>query len=307
MKIFIELPTWLGDSTMATPAIENIVNTHPQAQLTLFGTEIATSIFKYHPQVEKIIIDKTREGNRLVNTFKLTKKLGSFEYAISLRSTIFSKILLFFLKAKHKANYKRIGNTRHQVIRYNDFINQVFNTNLEPKELKIYTKKPIKKQNILGINPGATYGSAKRYYPEKFAIVINQVADKFDSVLIFGSENEKQLADDIEKNLIIDNYQNLAGSLNINELIENIASLDTFITADSGPMHIAASFGIKTLALFGPTKDDETSPWSDNVIIIKQDKEKLNCQPCMQRTCSQKHHKCMQNITAKQIIKSLKS
>jgi heptosyltransferase-2 len=86
-------------------------------------------------------------------------------------------------------------------------------------------------------------------------------------------------------------------------LIENIASLDTFITADSGPMHIASSFDVKTIALFGATKDDETCPWNDtDSTIVKQNSESLKCMPCMQRKCKEVHHKCMKNIQSSDII-----
>ena len=59
----------------------------------------------------------------------------------------------------------------------------------------------------------------------------------------------------------VTNYKNLVGNTNIQELINIISSLDLFITGDSGPMHIAASFQVPTVAIFGPTNDDETSQW----------------------------------------------
>ena len=56
MKIFIEIPTWLGDAVMSTPAIENIVKTYPEAKLTIFGSFVSTRLFLYHPNLEKIVI-----------------------------------------------------------------------------------------------------------------------------------------------------------------------------------------------------------------------------------------------------------
>ena len=88
-------------------------------------------------------------------------------------------------------------------------------------------------------------------------------------------------------------------------MIENIAKTDTFLTGDSGPMHIAASFDIKIVALFGATKDLETSPWCDDKTIIRQSLEVLDCAPCMQRTCPLNHHKCMKNIDIKQVVNFL--
>lgn len=305
MHIFIELPTWLGDSVMTTPSLENITKHYPQADITFFGSVVATAIYKHHPNTKKIIIDDSRNyKNRFKRLKDLVKNTNKFDYALSFRTSLMSKVLLFFVKAKRKKQYKHRKNiVKHQVLRYKFLVNTLFNFDDKVDNLQIYLSNTQPAKNILGINPGATYGSAKRWYPDKFAQVINSVAGSFDKVLIFGGENEKDIAADIEKNLTINNYQNLAGTLTIDELMQNIATLDTFITADSGPMHIATAFDVKTIALFGATKDDETSPWNtDNAVIIKQNKEVLDCSPCMQRVCKLQHHKCMQNITPKQII-----
>jgi heptosyltransferase-2 len=109
---------------------------------------------------------------------------------------------------------------------------------------------------------------------------------------------------DIEKSLIekgVSNYQNLAGNTTIPELINHISNLDLFITGDSGPMHVAAAFQVPTVAIFGPTKDDETSQWmNDKSIIVKQN---LDCQPCMKRTCPLNHHRCMRLIKSSDVLK----
>ena len=103
----------------------------------------------------------------------------------------------------------------------------------------------------------------------------------------------------------VTNYQNLAGSLNISELIHHISNLDLFITGDSGPMHIAANYKVPTISIFGPTKSDETSQWNnDKSIILKKD---LECQPCMKRTCPLGHHDCMKLIKAKDVLSKIPS
>jgi heptosyltransferase-2 len=49
MKLLIEVPTWLGDCVMATPAIENIVKHYPDVKITIFGAYVSTAIFEKHP------------------------------------------------------------------------------------------------------------------------------------------------------------------------------------------------------------------------------------------------------------------
>ena len=124
--------------------------------------------------------------------------------------------------------------------------------------------------------------------------------------MIFGGVNELKFAKEIESSLArnnISNYINLAGKTSISELSNYISKLDIFITGDSGPMHIAASLNIPTIALFGPTNPSETSQWKNpRSVIIKKN---LECQPCMKRTCPLKHHNCMKLIEAREVIDSI--
>jgi heptosyltransferase-2 len=308
-KVLIEVPTWLGDCVMATPAIENIVNLHSDADITIFGSAVSTKVFEHHPNVQRIVIDDSRKQKfRILHLYKEAKQLGRFDCAISFRRTLASKLFVWFSKATLKGNYRRYTKQAiHQVIRYNDFINKVFKTNTIASQLVIYKNpKPSKAiksdKKLLGINPGASYGSAKRWYPEEFAEVAGVLSNQYD-IIIFGGHGEKDIAMDIEKSLNekgIKNYQNVAGQTSISELIEHIASLDLFITGDSGPMHVAAAFQIPTVAIFGPTKDNETSQWmNDKSIVVKKD---LECQPCMKRTCPLQHHNCMKLITAVEVL-----
>ncbi|CAC9632266.1 ADP-heptose--lipooligosaccharide heptosyltransferase II [uncultured Gammaproteobacteria bacterium] len=312
LKILIEIPTWLGDCVMATPAIENIAKQHPDAQITIFGSKVATEIFKHHPRVNRIIVDESRNQKyRLYYLYKIAKQLGQFDCAISFRRTITSKLFIFFSKALIKGNYKRYDTIpTHQVKRYNSFINVIFNTNNIALKLIIHTdskpSKPAKSnKKILGINPGASYGSAKRWYPQEFVKVATELSDEYD-IIIFGGAGEVDIAGDIEQGLAnnnITNYTNLAGQTIIAELIDKISNLDLLITGDSGPMHVAAAFQIPTVAIFGPTKDSETSQWMNKKSVII--KKNLECQPCMKRTCPLGHHNCMKKIKAKQVLKAI--
>ena len=268
MRIFIELPTWLGDAIMATPAIDNIVLQYPKCRLIIFGSFASTAIFTDHQNLDRIIIDKSREsGLRYLNLYRYAQDIGCVDMAFSFRKTITTRILLFLIKSPKTFIYQRYDQTYglHQVIRYNDFVNQSLSISSTPKDLQIYVnfeKNKSKKKKLLGINPGATYGSAKRWYPKEFAKVANELGQKYD-IIIFGGPGEEEIAKDIEINLTIKNYQNLCGKLSIKELCEHIGGLELFITNDSGPMHIAAAFKVKIIALFGPTKYKQTYQWGN--------------------------------------------
>ena len=307
MKILIELPTWLGDCVMATPAIENIVNFHNDVEITFIGSFVSIEAMKNHPKSIKTVIFDKKYGF----LYRSAKSLGSFDAFFSFRSSFRSKILKFLISAKKKYQFdKNKYQHRHQVEKYNDFINDSLNINSNPGKLQLYTQDQsteVAHKPILGINPGASYGSAKRWYPKEFAKVVAKLSVEYD-IIIFGGPGEKDIASDIEKSLIksgLTNYQNLAGNTTIPELISRISNLDLFITGDSGPMHVAAAFQVPTVAIFGPTRDKETSQWmNDKSIIVKKN---LDCQPCMKRTCPLQHHDCMNLIKAIDVLKAVNS
>ncbi|MDB3892694.1 lipopolysaccharide heptosyltransferase II [Candidatus Thioglobus sp.] len=305
MKILIELPTWLGDCIMATPAIENIVNFDNDVEITFIGSFVSVGAMKNHPNALKtVVLDK-----KYSVLYKTAKDLGNFDAFFSFRSSTRSKFLKFCISAKSKYQFDKNKYINcHQVEKYNNFVNDSLSINLVAEKLQIYGYSTSKnKKKVLGINPGASYGSAKRWYPEEFAKVASKLSNQYD-IVIFGGTGEVDIALDIEKSLIqsgVNNYRNIAGKTTIPELIENISNVDLLITGDSGPMHVAAAFQVPTVAIFGPTKDDETSQWmNDKSIIVKKN---LDCQPCMKRTCPLKHHECMKLVSAVEVLDAVSS
>ena len=306
MKILIELPTWLGDTVMATPAIENLVNHFNNVEITLLGSFVSIAAFKNHPKVLKTyVLDK-----QYINLYKTLKDFDEFDVFLSFRSSLRSKFIKFYISSKSKYQFDKKKYIKgHQVEKYNNFINDSLNINTLASKLILHTKEKNTdgKNKLLGINPGASYGSAKRWYPKEFAKVAIDLSSQYD-IIIFGGPNEKDIAKDIEKYLIekgVENYKNLAAQITINELITQISNLDLFITGDSGPMHLAAAFQIPTVAIFGPTKDNETSQWMNEKSMIV--KKNLDCQPCMKRTCPLKHHNCMKMVVASDVLRAVKT
>tara|TARA_B100000795_G_scaffold32611_1_gene21503 strand:+ start:602 stop:1531 length:930 start_codon:yes stop_codon:yes gene_type:complete len=307
VKILIELPTWLGDTVMTTPAIENILKYYNNAEISLIGSFASTELLRHHPKVINVkVLDKN-----YTSLYRIAKDLGRFDNYFSFRSSIRSTLFKFFVLSTYKYQYKKnLYKNLHQVQKYNNFINDCLKVNFKPGALLINNGiKPILNKNtpIVGINPGASYGSSKRWYPEKFAEVAIELSSQFE-ILIFGGPDEIGISLDIENCLIkkgVLNYKNLSGKTSISELVEYISTLDLFISGDSGPMHIAASFQIPTIAIFGPTRDNETSQWMNQKSIIV--KKNLFCQPCMKRSCPLLHHNCMKTIQPNDVLNAIKS
>ena len=307
MKILIELPTWLGDAVMTTPAINNLMVHFEENELTFLGSKAALEVMEGYPNV----VDTKPLKKDFISQYKVATRLGSFDYFFSFRGSLRSKFLKFLVKSNNKFQFdKRIYQDIHQVEKYNSFVNDSLKIKTTPGKLNIYQQNTFlnKKSNLklLGINPGASYGYAKRWYPEKFAEVIKALSKNYDTVIL-GGDKELDIANDIEKLLIesnVFNYENLAGKTSISDLKSVISTFDLFITGDSGPMHIASSFQVPSISIFGPTRTSETSQWlNERSVIVKKN---FKCQPCMKRKCPLKHHKCMKEISEIDVLEAVK-
>ena len=197
MRILIELPTWLGDTVMATPAIENLVNHFSDVEITLLGSFVSIEVFKHHPKVIKTyVLEK-----KFVNLYKTLKDFGEFDVFFSFRSSLRSKFIKFYISSKSKYQFDKKKYIKdHQVEKYNNFINDSLNINTFARKLILHTdeKNTDGKNKLLGINPGASYGSAKRWYPKEFADVAIDLSSQYD-IIIIGGPDEKDFAKDIEK------------------------------------------------------------------------------------------------------------
>jgi len=306
MKLLIELPTWLGDAVMATPAIENIISHFKNVEITLIGSLVSVEALQNHPRViQTYFVDK-----RFSNFYKTLSDLDEFDLFFSFRGSLRAKLFKLFVSSKVKNQYSKDKYKRgHQVEKYNNFINDSLGIDSKPGRLIVHSKgqKKINKNRILGINPGAAFGNAKQWYPENFAKVALGLSTEYD-IIIFGGPQDYDIAQDIERYLIemgVVNYVNLATKLSVTQLISQIENLDLLVTCDSGPMHIAAALNIPTVAIFGPTKVKETSQWMNEKSIVV--KKNFECQPCMKKTCPLKHHNCMKLIDESDILDAAKN
>ncbi len=319
--ILVVLPNWLGDAVMATPAIELLAKKYNDAKFTFVGSYVSIEALKYHPQCDRYFLDDTKKSkSRLFATYKLAKKIGKHDLAITFRSQFHSSLLLALSFSKVKiardnffANLfldKGIAPVKgiHLVEQYAQIVSPFLDKEYKTPDLKLYIEKDKTKEKLLGINPGATYGSAKRWYPHEFAKVAYAFKDEY-KVVIFGGPSEIEMADEVEKELVslgVSNFENLAGKTDIKSLCSKIASLSLFVTNDSGPMHIAAAYKVPSIAIFGPTNFSETSQWKNPKSKIVT--HNLDCAPCMKRECPLKvdNHKCMKDIKANEVIEAIK-
>jgi len=289
---------------------QNLENLAAQpVKIVFFGSFVACELFNAHPNCERVIVDNSKKAKfRLWRLFWQARELGKFDAAFSFRSSFASKILLLGARAGRKFIFQKNNDSAHQVQKYLKFVKAALNLKRADDELRLYFEPRKFDAPVLGLNPGASYGSAKRWYPVYFAQVALHFKDKF-KIMIFGGAGERDMCEQIEQILRKNGAEceNLASKTSVRELCENIGGVGQsggiFVTNDSGPMHIAAAYKTPTIALFGPTRFTQTCPWrNENARILRLN---LACMPCMKRVCPLKTHACMKDLSPQAVIETI--
>ena len=151
---------------------------------------------------------------------------------------------------------------------------------------------------VIGVSPGAAFGSAKRWLPERFAEAASRLGRELGAtVAVFGSKNERNLCESVSSAITIP-ARNLAGETTLAEFIEMAAACRVYLTNDSGAMHIASTLGVPTVAVFGATDHLGTGPSGPLATVVRHPVE---CSPCLKRECPI-DHRCMTRVEPAQVV-----
>jgi heptosyltransferase-2 len=159
---------------------------------------------------------------------------------------------------------------------------------------------------VVGVSPGAAFGGAKCWLPERFAESAAGLASQLGgTVALFGAPGDLDHCIGVENALKQFNVPvvNLAGRTTLRQFIDFAAACSVYLTNDSGSMHVASALGVPTVAIFGATNPRTTGPAGPNNIVVQ---EKAACSPCFHRECPIDHH-CMTNVTAARVFEAAES
>ena len=153
---------------------------------------------------------------------------------------------------------------------------------------------------VIGVSPGAAFGSAKRWLPERFAKSADRVAHELGgTVAIFGSNDERDLCASVAAAITAPS-RNFAGETSLAEFVDLAAACRVYLTNDSGAMHIASALGVPTIAIFGATNDATTGPTGPLARVIRHPVE---CSPCLKRECPI-DHRCMTRVESARVVEA---
>jgi len=153
---------------------------------------------------------------------------------------------------------------------------------------------------VVGVSPGAAYGDAKRWLPERFAETAVLVARAHGaSVALFGAAAERPLCESLAGAIRAEGIavRNFAGETTLRQFLDLAAACRLFLTNDSGAVHIASALGVPTVTVFGATDDTTTGPTGAWARVVR---EQVECSPCLLRVCPI-DHRCMTRVTTARV------
>ncbi|GLI39691.1 lipopolysaccharide heptosyltransferase II [Geobacter hydrogenophilus] len=329
--ILVRAVNWLGDAVMTTPALRAIRESFPDARITVLANPLVAELLAHHETVDAVhVYDRKGSHAGLRGRLRLARELRAerFDLAILLQNAFDAALIARLARIPRIMGYRTDGRgillthgapvtpeikQLHHVDYYLAMLSR-FGIETGDKRLSLTVTREEDEDAarllseagiaagdfVIGINPGATYGSAKRWYPERFAAVAETLASRWGGkMVITGGGGEKNIADEIE-GALGGRCLNLAGKTTVRSLMAIIKRCDFFVTNDSGPMHIAAAFGVPLVAIFGSTDHTTTSPFTERAVVVRS---QADCAPCLLRECPS-DHRCMTGVSVDDVVKA---
>jgi heptosyltransferase-2 len=303
---------------MSLPALRAIRSRFPQARITILAKPSVVDLYVLQSFADEIIVYD------LQSPWSMGRQLRSrrFDCAILLQNAFEAAWIAWLARIPTRIGYKRDGRQllltravnvpkpgeipRHERFYYLELLRRAGLIDALPASdairLDTFGSNPRLAptgKRVIGVSPGAAYGTAKRWLPERFAEAAAALAEaRGASIALFGTSAERALCDEIARRLGKNEVTNYAGETTLAQFIDLAAGCELFLTNDSGSMHIASALGVPTIAIFGATDDTATGPTGLNARVVRQP---VDCSPCLLRECPI-DHRCMTRVSSDRVV-----
>jgi len=327
-RILVRGVNWVGDTILTYPTVQKLKSLFPHSHLAILVPSHLIDLWKTFPYADEIIpFQKKRGFGSIWEDLNLSQSLKerNFDLAIIFPRSFRSAFQAYLARIPIRIGYQDEGRSlflthgirRTEEIRRSHRVHyfQKLTDSLGQAEgsssPRIFLREEDRKwaeqklrdlgiqdgRPLIGMNPGATYGLAKCWYPERFGELGKRLFEKWKAtVLLFGKEEERPIAKEILQHLK-EGGIDLTGKTHLLQLAALLERCQLIVTNDTGTMHVATAVGAPVVALFGSTDPSTTGPWGDGHIVIRKD---VPCSPCLKRICPT-DHRCMELITVDEV------
>ena len=327
-KILIRGTNWIGDAIMTLPAVASIRATYPQAHMAMLVKPLVADIYKIFSDLDDVIIYE-KKFDHPAGVFGLARMLRDqkFDAAILLQNAIEAAIIALAARIPVRAGYdsdarglllshsvRRTKAIRkvHQVDYYLEMVKALgcvpvdremhLEDRINPPDVREILRRfiPDPQKAVIGIAPGATYGPAKKWFPDRFAAVANRLSEKFSAqVILMGGKSDAETAREVQS-FAGTEFINLCGKTSVREAVYLISQCRLFISNDSGLMHVAGALNVPTVAIFGSTNPVTTAPAGRKSVIVRHE---VPCSPCLKKECPS-DFRCMDLISVNDVLQA---
>jgi lipopolysaccharide heptosyltransferase II len=326
-RILVRSSNWLGDAVMSVPAVRAIKNGRPDVHVTIAAPEKIAPMWKLIPEVDAII---SLPEDSLLSVVRLFRQQMPFDVAILFPNSLRVALESWLSGIPRRVGYR--GRCRSWLV------NQIVRERRKPRapehhslrflriarecgaeteetstvqppklnvqlsdsnELSTINHQPLK----IGLCPGAEYGPAKRWFPERFAEAASKIsAQSTVQWILLGTKNDAAIGQQIAA-AIGDHCVNRIGQTTLDQLIDELRQCRLLLTNDTGTMHLAALLGVPVVAIFGSTEPRLTGPLGNGHIVLRHHVE---CSPCFLRECPI-DFRCMKAVSADEVAAAVLS
>jgi heptosyltransferase-2 len=314
-RIVVRAPNWIGDVVLSLGAVRDLRANFPRARIEVLARAWVAALYRAVPEIDDVRIATAVRADAAALR-------GDFDIAVILPNSFGSALPAWIARIRERWGYSTDGRRplltraprvppqvrgRSQVYYYRAMlaaaglrVSATPDVSLRcPPEWSAAGDRLLAGgdgRKWVGINPGASYGTAKRWLPERFAAVGDMLAREGVDIALVGGPAERPVAEAIAAQMTAP-ARVLCGETTLPELVGVLSRLRLLVTNDSGPMHVAAALGVPVVAVFGPTDWRETHPVGDGHRLVR---EPVHCSPCLLRECPI-DHRCMRRVTADRV------
>lgn len=331
-EIIVRMPNWIGDLVMSTPILTDLRSHFPNARITAMVCSGLAPLLEHDRDVDEVFSFSNPSGwLQREERRDVIGHLREGRYDLGLLLTGSFSSAWYFWRGRVRRRIGFTGDGRSILLSdpvkwpegtQEQHLVKTYKSLLAPLAIPISSSDPrlyvldkeldearqmlvvqgVKEgQRVIGINPGAAFGSAKCWLPDRFRKVAERlIEDRHNTVVFVGDLNSSALVKKICFGLPSTRVINLCGATSLRQFVAITQLFDVLLTNDSGPMHVASALGVPLVALFGSTSDVKTGPYRGGRVIHKH----VSCSPCYERVCPI-DFRCMKQIGVDEVYDSL--
>ncbi len=343
-RVLVVVPTWVGDVVMATPTLRAIRSLYPQAQITALVRDAVRPVLEPCPWVDRYATIRRRRprkvaphDGRRTGLVTLARRLATrkFDLAVLLPNSFRTGLLVRMAGVPRRVGYERDGRgflltdrliPRRAAGRFiptptRDYylgLARYLGAHDPDPSMALFTRDAddVAADDLLRraghdgsrplvlVNPGANYGDAKMWFPDRFAAVADRCADEIGAaVALTGAPKERSILDRViasAKRPLLDLSRH---GLNLSTLKAVVKRSRLMITNDTGPRHIAAAFDVPVVTIFGPTDPAWTEIGFARERMVRVP---VYCSPCQKKRCplrgTSEELQCMTQVSVEMVM-----